>query len=97
MQVGDLEVDTAAHRVQRGGKEIELSGREYALLEFLIHRAGQVVTRDQLREHVWGDADVWSNVVDVYIGYLRQKIDAAANRPLIQTVRGIGYSLRAPS
>jgi DNA-binding response OmpR family regulator len=97
MQVGDLEVDTAAHRVQRGGKEIELSGREYALLEFLIHRAGQVVTRDQLREHVWGDADVWSNVVDVYIGYLRQKIDAASNRPLIQTVRGIGYSLRAPS
>jgi DNA-binding response OmpR family regulator len=97
MQVGDLAVDTTGHRVYRGGKEVELSGREYALLEFLIHRAGQIVTRDQLREHVWGDSDVWSNVVDVYIGYLRQKIDAAANQPLIQTVRGIGYTLRAPS
>ena len=97
MRIEDLEVDTAAHRVQRGGKEIELSGREYALLEFLIHRAGQVVTRDQLRDHVWGDADVWSNVVDVYIGYLRQKIDASSNEPLIHTVRGIGYTLRPPS
>lgn len=97
MRVGDLEVDTAAHRVYRGGKEIELSGREYSLLEYLIYRAGQVVTRDQLREHVWGDADVWSNVVDVYIGYLRQKIDADSEQPLIHTVRGIGYTLRAPA
>jgi DNA-binding response OmpR family regulator len=97
MQVADLAVDTTGHRVYRGGKEIELSGREYALLEFLIHRAGQIVTRDQLREHVWGDSDVWSNVVDVYIGYLRQKIDAGAAEPLIQTVRGIGYTLRAPA
>lgn len=97
MQLADLEVDTAGHRVYRGGKEIELSGREYALLEFLIHRSGQIVTRDQLREHVWGDADVWSNVVDVYIGYLRQKIDATSNQPLIQTVRGMGYTLRAPA
>jgi DNA-binding response OmpR family regulator len=97
MQVGDLEVDTVGHRVYRGGKEIELSGREYALLEFLMHRAGQIVTRDQLREHVWGDADVWSNVVDVYIGYLRQKIDTGSEQPLIQTVRAIGYTLRPPS
>ena len=97
MEVGNLEVDTAAHRVQCGGKDIEFSAREYALLEFLMYHAGQVVTRDQLREHVWGDVDVWSNVVDVYIGYLRQKIDATSNQPLIQTVRGIGYSLRAPS
>jgi two-component system OmpR family response regulator len=97
MQVGDLEVDTAGHRVYRGGQEIELSGREYALLEFLIHRTGQIVTRDQLREHVWGDSDVLSNVVDVYIGYLRQKIDSASTRQLIQTVRGMGYTLRSPT
>jgi DNA-binding response OmpR family regulator len=90
-------VDTAGHRVRRGGTAIELSGREYALLEFLIHHAGQIVTRDQLREHVWGEADVWSNVVDVYIGYLRQKIDANTAQPLIHTVRGIGYTLRGPT
>jgi DNA-binding response OmpR family regulator len=97
MRIGDLELDTAARRVYRAGKEIELSGREYALLEYLVHRAGQIVTRDQLREHVWGESDVWSNVVDVYIGYLRQKVDAASNQPLIQTVRGMGYTLRAPA
>lgn len=97
MKIGDLEVDTAARRVYRGGREIELSGREYALLEFLVHRAGQIVTRDQLREHVWGESSVWSNVVDVYIGYLRQKIDAESEQPLIQTVRGMGYTLRVPS
>lgn len=97
MKVGDLEVDTVGHRVYRAGKEIELSGREYALLEFLIHRTGHIVTRDQLRENVWGEADVWSNVVDVYIGYLRQKLDSASTPPLIQTVRGIGYTLRVPS
>ena len=96
MRIADLELDTAARRVWRGGKEIELSGREYALLEYLVHHAGQVVTRDLLREKVWGDAAVESNVIDVYVGYLRQKIDTPFDRPLIQTVRGVGYQLRAP-
>jgi DNA-binding response OmpR family regulator len=97
MKIGDLELDTAGRRAYRAGKEIELSGREYALLEYLVHHAGKIATRDQLKEHVWGESGAWSNVVDVYIGYLRQKIDAASDRPLIQTVRGIGYTLRPPS
>lgn len=95
MRIGDLEVDTASRRVYRSGQEIQLSGREYALLEYLIHHAGQVVTRDLLMENVWSDAEIESNVIDVYVGYLRQKIDAPFSRPLIQTVRGVGYSLRA--
>jgi DNA-binding response OmpR family regulator len=95
MRVGDLEVDTMARRVYRGGKEIPLSGREYALLEYLIYHAGQVVTRDLLMENVWSDTEIESNVIDVYVGYLRQKIDAPFDQPLIHTVRGVGYTLRA--
>ena len=96
MRVADLEVDTAARRAFRDGRELVLSAREYALLEYLVHHAGQVVTRDLLSENVWADADVESNVIDVYVGYLRQKIDAPFPKPLIHTVRGLGYSLRAP-
>jgi DNA-binding response OmpR family regulator len=96
MQVGDLEVDTAARRVRRGGQEVELSAREYALLEYLVHHAGQVVTRDLLVENVWSDTDVESNVIDVYIRYLRQKIDAPFGTALLHTVRGLGYTLRSP-
>ena len=95
MSVGDLEVDTAAHQVRRGGTVIELSTREYSLLEYLMYNAGQVVTRELLTENVWSDADVLSNVIDVYVGYLRQKIDAPFERPLIHTVRGVGYTIRA--
>jgi two-component system, OmpR family, copper resistance phosphate regulon response regulator CusR len=95
MQIGDLEVDTAARTARRQEKEIPLSGREYALLEYLMYHAGQVVTRDLLMENVWSDTETESNVIDVYIGYLRQKIDSPFNRPLIHTVRGVGYSLRA--
>jgi DNA-binding response OmpR family regulator len=94
MQIGDLEIDTAARRVWREGREIPLSAREYALLEFLVHHAGQSLTRQQLAEHVWSDAEVESNVIDVYVRYLRQKVDAPFARPLIQTVRGVGYTLR---
>ncbi len=98
MQVGDLELDTAARQVRRNGQDVLLSAREYALLEYLVHHAGQIVTREQLAEHVWSDAEVESNVIDVYVRYLRQKVDApfAAAAPLIHTVRGVGYSLRAP-
>jgi DNA-binding response OmpR family regulator len=95
MVLEDLEVDTAGKRVFRAGREIALSGREYALLEYLIYHAGQVVTRDLLMETVWADSEIESNVIDVYVGYLRQKIDAPFARPLIHTVRGVGYSLRA--
>jgi DNA-binding response OmpR family regulator len=96
MRVADLEVDTAARRVYRRGTEIPLSWREYALLEYLVYHAGQVVTRTLLIENVWSDSDVESNIIDVYIGYLRQKIDAPFGAALIQTVRGVGYVLRAP-
>lgn len=96
MRVGDLELDTSARRVRRGGQDVALSAREYMLLEFLVHHAGQIVTRDQLVAHVWSDADVESNVVDVYVRYVRQKVDAPFVTPLIHTVRGVGYTLRAP-
>ena len=96
MRVGDLELDTAARSVRRAGRPLDLSAREYALLEYLVHHAGQVVTRELLAENVWSDAEVESNVIDVYIRYLRQKVDAPFGTPLIQTVRGLGYSLRAP-
>jgi DNA-binding response OmpR family regulator len=96
MRVADLEVDTASRHVRRAGRDIELSAREYALLEYLVYHAGQVLTRSQVREHVWGDTEVWSNVTDVYVGYLRQKIDTPFNPQLIHTVRGVGYTLRAP-
>jgi DNA-binding response OmpR family regulator len=96
MRIADLEVDTAGRTVYRGGQEIVLSAREYALLEYLAYHAGQVVTRELLIENVWTDAVTESNVIDVYIGYLRHKIDANFDLPLIHTVRGLGYSLRAP-
>ena len=96
MRLGDLELDTAARRARRGGKDVALSAREYALLEYLVHHAGQVVTREQLAEHVWSDTEVESNVIDVYVRYLRQKVDAPFEEPLIHTVRGVGYTLRAP-
>jgi DNA-binding response OmpR family regulator len=95
MAVGDLELDTAARRARRAGKELALSAREYTLLEYLVHHAGQVVTRDLLAEHVWTDAEVESNVIDVYVRYLRHKVDAPFATPLIHTVRGVGYTMRA--
>jgi len=100
MRVGDLELDTAARRVARAGRDIVLSAREYALLEYLVHHAGQTVTREQLAERVWSDAEVESNVIDVYVRYVRQKVDAPfapSAPPLIHTVRGVGYTLRADS
>ncbi len=97
MRVGDLEIDTAARRVSRAGRDIALSAREYTLLEYLMHHAGQVVTREQMIAHVWSDAEVESNVIDVYVRYVRQKVDAPFDVGLIQTVRGVGYTLRAPA
>jgi DNA-binding response OmpR family regulator len=96
MRIDDLELDTVARQVRRGGRDVALSAREYALLEYLVHHAGQILTREQLATHVWSDAEVESNVIDVYVRYLRQKVDAPFGRPLIHTVRGVGYTLRAP-
>lgn len=95
IQVGDLELDPGRHLVRRAGQEIDLSPREFSLLEFLLRHPNQVLSRDQIMDHVWG-LDFYSstNVVDVYIGYLRKKIDRDFDTVLIHTVRGIGYCLR---
>jgi heavy metal response regulator len=96
LQVGDLVLDTLTHRATRGGQVIELTAREYALLEFLMRHPGQVLSRTQILEHVWNyDFFTTSNVVDVYIRYLRRKIDKSFEAKLLQTVRGVGYKIEA--
>ena len=96
LRVGDLEMNTVQRIVRRDGEELELSQREFMLLEYLMRNAGQVLTRTQIGERVWGfDFYNESNVVDVYIGYLRRKIDKNAASSLIKTVRGVGYRLSA--
>ncbi len=90
----DLEVDRVSHRVSRAGRIIDLSPKEYALLEFLLRNPGRPVTRAAIIEQVWRmHAESITNVVDVYINYLRRKIDAGADRPLILTIRGVGYQI----
>jgi len=94
IRIADLEVDTAARRARRGGEELKLTAREYALLEFLALRAGSVVTRTEIWEHLYSFNDeIKSNVVDVYIGYLRKKIERPGKPRLIHTRRGLGYVL----
>jgi DNA-binding response OmpR family regulator len=96
LQVGDLQMDTAERKVRRGERVVELSPREYAVLEYLMRHPNQVLTRAQIAEHVWNfDFYSESNVVDVYIGYLRRKIDQGHSISLIQTVRGVGYRIEA--
>lgn len=94
LSTADLRLDPAARSCERGGTAITLTAREFALAEFLIRRKGQVVSRTEIAEHVWdADVGVESNVVEVYIGYLRKKIDAPFQHPLIETVRGAGYRM----
>jgi two-component system OmpR family response regulator len=96
LRVGDLEMDLIARTVTRGGVEIDLQPREFQLLEFLMRHAGQVVTRTMLLEGIWGyHFDPQTNVIDVHISRLRHKIDTDPHAPLLHTVRGAGYSLRA--
>ena len=98
LKVADLEFDLLARRVTRGGRELELTTRELKLLEFLMRRTGQVVTRTMLLEGVWDlHFDPQSNLIDVHISRLRQAIDRGTDHPLIHTVRGSGYVLRAES
>jgi two-component system, OmpR family, response regulator len=90
----DLEIDRVSHRVSRGGRIIDLSPKEYALLEFLLRHHGRPVTRSAIIEQVWRmHSESITNVVDVYINYLRRKIDTGADRPLIRTIRGVGYQI----
>jgi len=98
IRVADLEVDTRARAARRGGQAVDLSAREYGILEFLAFHKGRVVTRDEIWESVYDFAvDQRSNVVDVYIGYLRKKLDRDGLPTLIHTRRGIGYVLDEPS
>ena len=96
LQTADLALDLRRRRAERAGKTIDLSPKEFALLEFLMRNEGRVVTRTQILDHVWGyDYSPDSNLVDVYVTYLRRKIDRGYDRNLIRTVRGAGYALGA--
>jgi DNA-binding response OmpR family regulator len=96
LQVGDLTLNPTSYDVKRGEQDIKLSHKEFALLEYLMHHAGQVVTKDMIIAHVWDESsDILPNTIEVYIGYLRNKIDRpfADHPPLLQTLRGFGYKL----
>ena len=96
LEVGDLRIETTTQRAWRGQEEVQLTSREYALLEYLAMRAGEVVSRTDIWEHVYEfNSEADSNVVDVYIGYLRKKIERPGKPSLIHTLRGKGYSLEA--
>ncbi len=93
--VADLTIDLAAHRVERAGRRLDLSAREFALLAYLAHHAGAVLSRTMILEHVWDmDHDPLTNVIDVQINRLRKKVDQGFEKPLIHTIRGVGYVLR---
>jgi DNA-binding response OmpR family regulator len=95
LRVADLTLDPATREVRRAGKTVALTTREYALLEYFMRNAGRVLTRPMIAEHVWGlDFDTESNIIDVYIGYLRRKIDRDGLPALLHTVRGAGYALK---
>ena len=90
----DLEVNRVSHEVKRAGRAVELSPKEYALLDFLLRNPGHPVSRTSIIEKVWRlHGDSITNVVDVYINYLRRKVDAGSDRPLIRTIRGVGYQI----
>ncbi len=95
LTVKDLTLDCATHIVKRGDKEITLSAKEYALLEYLMHNQGIILSREKIEDHIWNfDYEGGTNVVDVYISYLRKKIDEGHDEKLIHTIRGRGYVLR---
>ncbi|MBZ5707405.1 MAG: response regulator transcription factor [Acidobacteriia bacterium] len=94
LAVDDLKLDRVERRVERAGRRIELTSKEFALLEYLMRNAGRRITRAMIIEHVWNlSFDTCTNVVDVYINYLRRKVDDGANKRLIHTIRGVGYEL----
>jgi two-component system, OmpR family, response regulator len=94
LEVGDLVVDPATHAVTRAGAAVPLTAREFAVLEYLARHAGQAVTRAHLLDHVWdANYEGSTNVVDVYVGYLRRKLEQPFGRPLIRTLRGVGWTL----
>jgi DNA-binding response OmpR family regulator len=95
LQVGDLSLDPARRTVVRGGVKIDLTAREFALLDYFMRNPGRVLTRTMIAEHVWDYSfDTSTNVIDVYVNYLRKKIDAEREPKLLHTVRGVGYMLQ---
>jgi DNA-binding response OmpR family regulator len=98
LSIGDLKLDRVERRVERSGRRIDLTAKEFCLLEYLMRNAGRKVTRSMIIEHVWNlTFDTTTNVVDVYINYLRRKIDDGHSAKLIHTVRGVGYELSVPA
>jgi len=96
LSVGDLELDVERHEVHRDAQAIELTAKEFDLLSYLMRNAGRVLSKDQITEHVWGyDSEATSNIVEIYIHYLRDKVDRSFARPLIRTVRGVGYTIKS--
>jgi len=96
MQIADLEMDTIAHTVTRGGKALQLNKKEFALLEYLVRNQGTTLTRNMILEHVWDiNADPFTNTVDVHIRFLRTKIDEGHKKKLLKTVHGYGYKIEA--
>ena len=95
LRVADLSLDESRHEVRRDGRTIELTAKEFDLLAYLMRHAGKVLTRGQIVDHVWGyDAGATSNVVEIYVHYLRDKVDRGFARPLIRTIRGVGYTIK---
>ena len=93
--MADLELDQITHKVKRAQKEILLTSREYALLEYFMLHSGQVITRTMISEHVWNeDFDSFTNVIDVYVNYLRNKMDKGFKKQLIHSIRGTGYIMK---
>jgi DNA-binding response OmpR family regulator len=98
LRVADMNIDTVSHEVRRAGKLIELTSKEYAILEYFARNPNRVLTRTQIAEHVWDfDFVSMSNVIDVYIGYLRRKLGDDSEPRLLRTIRGTGYQFRVPS
>ena len=96
LEVGDLVVDPSTHEVSRAGVPVSLTAREFAVLEYLARHAGQAITRTAVLDHVWDENfEGPTNIVDVYVGYLRRKLEQPFERPLIRTIRGVGYALEA--
>jgi two-component system OmpR family response regulator len=97
LRVGDLEIDLVSRMVSRRGREIKLLPREFQLLEYLVRNEGRVVPRAMLLQHVWDlHFDPTTNIIDVYVGRVRRKVDGQQAYPLIHTIRGVGYCIRAP-
>jgi len=95
LKVGDLILDMVSHKVSREGEEIELTGKEYSLLEYFMRNEGKVLTRTMIAEHVWDyNFDTFTNVIDVYVNHLRKKIDKKYPAKLLHTLRGVGYVMR---